>query len=98
MLAKAEAEEQAKLAQSKLAKGMKEAMAEVSAVDVDKAKPGKSRPRCKYCNGVGHGSIPDEITRKKQCKAFGMTCFKCKGSGHFAAVCPKAMWWPRRRR
>ena len=34
------AEEQAKLAQSKLAKGMKEAVAEVSVVDVDKAHSG----------------------------------------------------------
>ena len=40
VLTKAEAEEQAKLAQSKLAKGMKEAVAEVSVVEVDKAKPG----------------------------------------------------------
>ena len=34
------ADKQAKLAQSKLAKGMKEAVAEVSIVEVDKAKPG----------------------------------------------------------
>ena len=50
------------MAQSKLAKGMKEAVAQVSAMDVDKAKPGKSKPRCKYSNGVGHGKIPDETT------------------------------------
>ena len=67
---------------------MKEAVAEVSAVDVDKAKSGKSKPRCKYCNGVGHGNIPDETTRKKRCKAFGQTCYRCQGSGHFSTVCP----------
>ena len=88
VLTKAEAEEQAKLAQSKLAKGMKEAVAEVSVVEVDKAKPGESKQRCQYCNRVGHEKNPDEKTRKKLCKAFGLTCFKCKGSGHFATVCP----------
>ena len=44
---------------------MKEAVAEVSVVDVDKAKPAKSKPRCKYCYWVGHGDIPDEIIKKK---------------------------------
>ena len=39
VITKAEAEEQAKLAQSKLIKGMKqEAIAEVSVVEIDKAK------------------------------------------------------------
>ena len=88
VLTKAEAEEQAKLAQSKLAKGMKEAVAEVSVVEVDKAKPGESKQRCQYCNRIGHEKNPDEKTRKKLCKAFGLTCFKCKGSGHFSYVCP----------
>ena len=45
VLTKAEAEEQAKLAQNKLAKGMTEAVAEVSVVDVDKAKLGRTKPR-----------------------------------------------------
>ena len=65
VLTKAEAEEQAKLAQSKLAKGLKEAMAEVPVVEVDKTKLGDSKQRCKYCDRVGHGNNPDEKTRKK---------------------------------
>ena len=85
VITKAEAKEQAKLAQSKLAKGMKEAVAEVSVVEVDKAKPRKSKQRGQYCNRVGH---PDEKTRKQLCKAFGQTCFKCKETGYFSYVCP----------
>ena len=88
VITKAEAEEQAKLAQSKLIKGMKqEAIAEVSVVEIDKAKMGNSMKKCKFCNRTGHGRIPDEQTRKKLCKAFGQTCYKCEGSGHFANVC-----------
>ena len=62
-------------------------MAEVSVVEIDKAKPGNSKKKCKFCNRIGHGKNPDEQTRKKLCKAFGQTCFKCEGSGHFANVC-----------
>ena len=87
VITKAESEEQAKLAQSKLAKGMKEAVAEVSVVEVDKAKPGISKQKCKFCNRIGHGKNPDEKTRKKLCKAFGKTCFKCEGTDNFANVC-----------
>ena len=88
VITKAEAEEQAKLAQSKLIKGMKqEAIAEVSVVEIDKAKLGNSKKKCKFCNRTGHGKNPDEQTRKKLCKAFGQTCYKCEGSGHFANVC-----------
>ena len=47
VLMKAKTEEQAKLAQSKLAKGIKEAKMEVSVVDVYKAK---TKLICKYCN------------------------------------------------
>ena len=63
-----EAEEQTKFAQSKLAKGIKESVAEVSVVEVDKAKPGGSKHRCKFCNRIGHGKNPEEKTRKKLCK------------------------------
>ena len=71
VITKAGAEEQAKLAQSKLAKGMKKVAAEVSVVEIDKAKPGDSKQKCKFCNRIGHGKNPDEKTRKKLCKAFG---------------------------
>ena len=43
--------------------------------------------KCRFCNRIGHGKSPDEKTRKKLCKAFGQTCFKCEGTGHFANVC-----------
>ena len=43
VLTKAEAEEQAQLAQKKMAKGMTEAVTEMSAVDVDEAQRGKSK-------------------------------------------------------
>ena len=51
-------------------------MAEVSVMEIDKAKPGYSQKLCKFCNRIGHGKNPDEKTRKKLCKAFG--------TGHFA--------------
>ena len=77
------------MAQSKLAKGVKESVAEVSGVEVDKDKPGGSKQKCKFCNKTGHGKNPEEKTRKKLCRAFGQTCFRCKGMDHFANVCTK---------
>ena len=65
VITKAEAEEQAKLAQSKLIKGMKqEAIAEVPVVDIDKAKLGNSKKKCTFCNRTGHGKNPDDQTRQ----------------------------------
>ena len=87
VITKAEVEEQAKLAQSKLAKGVKESVAEVSGVEVDKDKPGGSKKKCKFCNKTGHGKNPEEKTRKKLCRAFGQTCFRCKGSWDHGSFC-----------
>ena len=88
VITKAEAEEQAKMVQDKLIKGMKhEDLAEVSAVEVDKGRQGIPKKKYKYCDRVGHGRNPDEQTRKKLCKAYGKTCYKCEGSGHFANAC-----------
>ena len=64
-----------------------EAIVEVPVVEIDKAKLGNSKKKCTFCNRTGHGKNPDEQTRKKLCKAFGQTCYKCEGSGHFANVC-----------
>ena len=88
VITKAEAEEQAKMAQDKLTKGVKhEDLAKVLAVEVDKGKLGVPKKKCNYCNRTGHGRNPDEQTRKKLWKAYGKTCYKCEGSGHFANVC-----------
>ena len=88
VITKAEAEEQAKMAQDKLTKGIKhEDLADVSAVEVDKAKLGDPKKKCKYCGRTGQGRDPNEQTRKDLCKAYGKTCYKCEGSGHFANVC-----------
>ena len=57
-------------------------------MEVDKATPGDPKQRCKYCYVVGHGKNPDDKTRKKLCRAFRLTCFKCPGKGHVASVCP----------
>ena len=86
VIIKAEAEEQAKLAQNKLTRGIKqEAMAEVSVVEAETS--GASKKKCKFCGWSGHGRSPDEPTRKKSCKAYGQTCYKCEGPNHFANMC-----------
>ena len=56
VITKAEAEEQAKMVQYKLVKGMKqEDRAEVLVMETDKAKLGKY-----YRDRTGHGRNPDE--------------------------------------
>ena len=68
VITKAEAEEQAKMAQDKLTKGIKhEDLAKVLAVEVDKGKLGAPKKKCNCCNRTGHGRNPDEQTRKKLC-------------------------------
>ena len=65
VITKAEAEEQAKLTQDKLSKGMKlETVAEVSKVDTEKGQQVNSSKKCKFCNKTGHGRNPDERTRR----------------------------------
>ena len=59
----------------------------MSEVEVDKGKLGDPKKKCKYCGRTEHGRNPNEQTRKDSCKAFGKTCYKCEGSGHFANVC-----------
>ena len=54
----------------------------MSVEEIDKAKPGYSQKKCKFCTSIGHGKNPDELV-----KAFGQTCYKYEGSGHFANVC-----------
>ena len=62
---KAEAEEQVKLVQEKLSKGMtQEVVAAVSAIEIDKAKLRIPKKKCKFCNRTGHRSSPDKKTRK----------------------------------
>ena len=88
VITKAKAEEQAKMAQDRLIKGMKQKeLAEVSVVEVDMGKLGKLKKKSKYCDRTVHGRNPDEQTMKNLCKAYGKACYKCEGSGHLANVC-----------
>ena len=57
--------------------------------DNSQAGGGGDKIRCVYCNKVGHGKTPSEETRKKSCKAWGLTCHKCKEQNHMAYVCKK---------
>lgn len=87
VIAKAEAEEQATLAQNKLvARSIKqEAAVEVSSLASDKG--GEKGDKCRFCDRSGHGKNPDTKTRKKSCPAFGKSCFKCEKTHHFSSVC-----------
>jgi hypothetical protein len=40
---------------------------------------------CSHCGEVGHG--PSSQEREKSCKAFGMSCNRCKRKGHMARYC-----------
>ena len=90
VMTKAEAEEQAKVAQSKLPKqGVKhEAWVKVSAAEDDK-KGGEKAKNCSFCGRQGHGTNPDTSTRKKACPAFEKTCYKYEESGLFVSCCKK---------
>ena len=75
MINKAEAEEQAKLAQNKLCKGVNhKASVEIAAVEVTKKLGDKAR--CKFCGRTGYGKNRDTKARKKLCPAVGNNCFK----------------------
>ena len=45
--------------------------------------------RCKYCGFRGHGSKPNDVTRKAKCPAWSQECYRCKEKGHFARKCKK---------
>ena len=47
----------------------------------------KNRETCNYCGRWGHGSKPDEETRKKKCWAWDQECLKCGRKGHYARKC-----------
>ena len=47
----------------------------------------KDRERCKYCGWRGHGSKPDEKTRKEKCRAWDKECLKCGRKGHYMKRC-----------
>ena len=81
----AEAEEQARLTQTKLTAKSKEV--EVSGVTTDYKALSDPNTRCGFCNQKGHGRFPDKEVRKRKCPAWDRLCDKCKIKGHFKAAC-----------
>jgi len=53
-----------------------------------KGKPKHARKQCAYCGKAGHGNSTSE--RKKYCKAFGLTCWKCLKMNHVDKMCGRS--------
>ena len=87
VISKAEAEEQARLTQTKLTAKFKEV--EVSGVTTDYKALNDPNVKCRFCNQKGHGRSPEKEVRRKECPAWDKLCDKCKIKGHFKAVCRK---------
>ena len=85
---KAEAEEQARLTQTKIAKPeAAPANANVAGVGVESKLAVDTQTRCKFCSQPGHGGNPEYKVRKAQCPAWGKNCLKCEGKNHFRSAC-----------
>ena len=87
VIQKAEAEEQARLTQTKLSAKPKDV--EVSGVTTDYKASSDTNVRCRFCNQKGHGKFPDKEIRKQKCPAWDKLCDNCRIKGHFKAVCRK---------
>ena len=80
VITKAEAEEQAKLAQSKLIKGMKqEAIVEVPVVEIDKAKLGIPRKSVNFATGQDTGRILMSKQEKSYARLSGRLATSVRG-------------------
>jgi len=53
-----------------------------------KGKPKHARKQCSFCGKAGHGNSTSE--RKKYCKAFGLTCWKCLKMNHVDKMCGRS--------
>ena len=90
VIAKAEAEEQARLTQTKLAGS---AGTSVNTVEVSSVHDVKtvvdSQAQCVHCKLKGHGKFPDREVRQDKCPAWNRKCHQCDGLGHFKSACTK---------
>ena len=101
VVTQAEAEEQAKVTQSKLGQGSDEGLVEVNKVsDYKKSKMEEGQTdvddaSCYFCGVKGHGKYPAREVREKSCAAWNKDCRSCGRIGHFASVCKRPKSDPR---
>ena len=101
VVTQAEAEEQAKVTQSKLGRGSDEGLVEVNKVsDYKKSKMEEGQTdvddaSCHFCGVKGHGKYPAREVREKSCAAWNKDCRSCGRIGHFASVCKRPKSDPR---